>query len=135
MKNLILILFTTFCFSQSDVPEKYWLNDDTFDEAVIGSAFDDNEGETILVEFWAEFNAENCFAAWDQIENAKYYRIDIADSPKTKKQYRVRMAPTLIIFKNGSKQDVFKAGLDLLLPTDLKEVQETINEINKANKF
>ena len=63
MKNLILILFTTFCFSQSDVPEKYWLNDDTFDEAVIGSAFDDNEGETILVEFWAEFNAENCFAA------------------------------------------------------------------------
>ena len=135
MKNLILILFTTFCFSQSDVPEKYWLNDDTFDEVVIGSAFDDNEGETILVEFWAEFNAENCFAKWDQIENAKYYRIDIADSPKTKKQYRVRMAPTLIIFKNGSKQDVFKAGLDLLLPTDLKEVQETINEINNANKF
>jgi thiol-disulfide isomerase/thioredoxin len=117
------------------VPEKYWLNDDTFDEVVIGSAFDDNEGETILVEFWAEFNAENCFAKWDQIENAKYYRIDIADSPKTKKQYRVRMAPTLIIFKNGSKQDVFKAGLDLLLPTDLKEVQETINEINNANKF
>ena len=135
MKNLILILFTTFCFSQSDVPEKYWLNDDTFDEVVIGSAFDDDEGETILVEFWAEFNAENCFAEWDQIENAKYYRIDIADSPKTKKQYRVRMAPTLIIFKNGSKQDVFKAGLDLLLPTDLKEVQETINEINNANKF
>ena len=135
MKHLILILFTTFCFSQSDVPEKYWLNDDTFDEVVIGSAFDDNEGETILVEFWAEFNAENCFAEWDQIENAKYYRINIADSPKTKKQYRVRMAPTLIIFKNGSKQDVFKAGLDLLLPTNLKEIQETINEINKANKF
>jgi hypothetical protein len=45
------------------------------------------------------------------------------------------MAPTLIIFKNGSKQNVFKAGLDLLLPTDLKEVQETINEINNANKF
>ena len=117
------------------MPEKYWLNDDTFDEVVIGSAFDDNEGETILVEFWAEFNAENCFAEWDQIKNAKYYRINIADSPKTKKQYRVRMAPTLIIFKNGSKQNVFKAGLDLLLPTDLKEVQETINEINNANKF
>ena len=130
MKN-----FITFCFSQSDVPEKYWLNDDTFDEVVIGSAFDDNEGDTILVEFWAEFNAENCFAEWDQIKNAKYYRINIADSPKTKKQYRVRMAPTLIIFKNGSKQNVFKAGLDLLLPTDLKEVQETINEINNANKF
>ena len=33
------------------------------------------------------------------------------------------------------KEATFKAGLDLLLPTDLKEIQETINEINTANKF
>jgi len=135
MKNFILILFTTVCFSQSDVPSEYWLNDKSFEDTVIGSAFDDSESETILVEFWAEFNAENCFADWNKIENATYYRVNIADSPKTKKQYRVRMAPTIILFKNGEKQAVFKAGLDLLLPTDLKEVQETINEINKSNKF
>ena len=135
MKNFILILFTTVCFSQPDVPSEYWLDDKSFEDKVIGSAFDDSESETILVEFWAEFNAENCFADWNKIENATYYRVNIADSPKAKKQYRVRMAPTLILFKNGEKQAVFKAGLDLLLPTDLKEVQETINEINKANKF
>jgi hypothetical protein len=45
------------------------------------------------------------------------------------------MAPTLIIFKDGIKEVVFKAGLDLVLPADLNEIQEAINEINKASKF
>ena len=76
MKNFILILFTTVCFSQSDVPSEYWLDDKSFEDTVIGSAFDDSESETILVEFWAEFNAENCFADWNKIENATYYRVN-----------------------------------------------------------
>jgi hypothetical protein len=45
------------------------------------------------------------------------------------------MAPTLIIFKDGIKEIVFKAGLDLLLPADLEEIQEAINEINTASQF
>ena len=45
------------------------------------------------------------------------------------------MAPTIIIFKDGVKEEVWKAGLDLQLPTNLKEIQETINEINNASKF
>jgi len=45
------------------------------------------------------------------------------------------MAPTLIIFKDGVKENVFKAGLDLLLPADLEEIQEAINEVNKASQF
>ena len=60
---------------------------------------------------------------------------DIAKNPEAKKKYRVRMAPTLIIFKNGVKEIVFKAGLDLVLPVDLKKIQEVINEINNASKF
>ena len=45
------------------------------------------------------------------------------------------MAPTLIIFKGGIKEVMFKAGLDLVLPADLKEIQESINEVNTASKF
>ena len=45
------------------------------------------------------------------------------------------MSPTIIIFKDGVKEEVWKAGLDLQLPTNLKEIQETINEINNASKF
>ena len=87
------------------------------------------------MEFWASFNAANCFADWDKIKNAVYYRVDIAKAPNAKKEYRVRMAPTLIIFKGGIKEEVFKAGLDLVLPANLNEIQEAIDEVNTASKF
>ena len=136
MKYLILILIPFISFSQSDVPDKYWLDDNTFEKKISNnSAFGDDNEETILVEFWAKFNEANCFAEWEQVKDATYYRIDIAKAPKIKKEYRVRMAPTILIFKNGSVEASFKAGLDLELPTDLEEIQETINEINNAIKF
>jgi len=137
MKNiLILILLPLLSFSQTEVPEELWLDDSNFEDKVSdNSAFGDDNEETILVEFWAKFNEANCFAEWEQIKDALYYRIDIAKAPKIKKEYRVRMAPTILIFKNGSVEASFKAGLDLELPTDLEEIQKTINEINNANKF
>ena len=42
---------------------------------------------------------------------------------------------TLIAANDGSVEKAFKAGLDLLLPTNLVEIQETINEINQASNF
>ena len=136
MKHLILILFTTVTFSQSDVPSKYWINDDDFEDKVAGvSAFGDNNDETIVVEFWAEFNKDNCFDDWNKIEDALYYRVDITQAPKAKKEYRVRMVPTILIFKNGSVEESFKAGLDLELPTDLTEIQDAVDKINEQSKF
>ena len=70
-----------------------------------------------------------------ELKDVIYYRVDIAKAPVAKKKYRVRMAPTLIIFKDGVKQTVFKAGLDLVLPADIKEIQEAIDEINTASQF
>ncbi len=136
MRNLILILFTTISYAQADVPQKYWLDDSSFENTISdNNAFGDDNTETIVVEFWAKFNEANCFSQWQDIKNANYYRVDIAKAPKAKKQYRVRMAPTILIFKSGAVQESFKAGLDLLLPTDLKEIQSTINEINTASSF
>ncbi len=135
MKYLILILIPFLSFSQQDVPSKYWVDDYKFNKVISSNAFGDDNEKTIVIEFWAKFNEENCFAEWSKIKDALYYRVDIAKAPKAKKKYRVRMAPTILIFKNGALEESFKAGLDLQLPTDLEEIQETINEINKANKF
>ena len=127
---LVLLFVSTFSFSQTVI------TDDNFEQVIEGrSAFEDEGVSIIVIEFWAEFNKENCFAEWNKIKNAKYYRVDIAKAPKAKKKYRIRMAPTLIIFKNGEKQTIFKAGLDLLLPADLAEIQEAINEVNTASSF
>jgi hypothetical protein len=136
MKNLILLLIPFISFSQQDVPEQYWIDDTNFEDKIKeAKAFGDDESLPVVVEFWAKFNEVNCFAEWEELEDAVYYRVDIAKAPTAKKKYKVRMAPTIIIFKGGIKETVFKAGLDLELPADLKEIQEAINEVNTASKF
>ena len=34
------------------------------------------------------------------------------------------MAPTIILFKGGVKEDMWKAGLDLMLPAELSEIHQ-----------
>ena len=132
--KLILVLFTLNLQTSSDTPT--WIDDDEFEDTVSGSsAFGDDDDSIIIVEFWADFNKDNSFDEWNKLIGVKYYRIDIASAPVSKKKYRVRMTPTLIVFKNGEKQAIFKAGLDLLLPANLQEIQETIDEINTASSF
>ena len=136
MKYLFLLLIPFLSFSQQDVPDKYWIDDSNFEEKINEHhRFGDDDKLPIVVEFWAKFNEANCFAEWDKIENAVYYRVDISKASTAKKEYRVRMAPTIILFKGGVKEDIWKAGLDLVLPADLEEIQEAINEVNTASKF
>jgi len=136
MIKYIFLFFSLVLYTQEDVPDEYWIDDSNFEDTISdSSAFGENNEDTILVEFWAEFNKVNCFAKWQQIQDAKYYRVDIVKSPLAKKKYRIRMTPSLLIFKNGELEKSYKAGLDLLLPTNLQELQEDINNINKASQF
>ena len=134
--TLLLILLTNTIFAQVDVPAKYWIEDSNFEEKINENhSFGDDDKLPVVVEFWASFNAANCFADWDKIKNAIYYRVDIAKAPNAKKEYRIRMAPTIILFKGGIKEDMWKAGLDLMLPANLNDIQEAVDEINTASKF
>jgi len=128
--NIILILLSLNSYSQQ------WITDNNFDNKINEKqAFGDNQNLPVIVEFYASFNDDNKFNDWDKLENVLYYRADIAKCPKAKKKYKVRMAPTLIIFKDGVKETVFKAGLDLMLPADLNEIQEAVDEVNNASRF
>ena len=134
--TLLLILITNITFAQVDVPAEYWIEDSNFEEKINEHhSFGDDDKLPIIVEFWASFNAENCFAEWDKVKNAIYYRVDIAKAPNIKKEYRIRMAPTIILFKGGIKEDRWKAGLDLAMPVGLRYIQEAIDEVNTASKF
>jgi len=128
--NIILLLITFNSFGQE------WIVDDNFDSKINEKeAFGDNQTLPVVVEFYASFNDANKFEDWNKLENVIYYRADIAKCPVAKKKYKVRMAPTLIIFKEGIKEIVFKAGLDLMLPADVNEIQESINEVSAASQF
>ena len=137
MKNLLFLIFLlpTITYSQSEVPDKYWLNDSNYEEVVnTKGAFDDSESEIIVVEYWAKFNEKNCFSDWEKLQNVKYYRVDIAKTPLAKKKYRVRMAPTMFIITRDNLIK-FKAGLDLEFPVSVEEVNEAIEEAQNSNRF
>ncbi len=128
--NILLFLISFSGFSQE------WITDNNFDSKINEKqAFGDDESKPVIVEFYAKFNDANKFNDWDKLENVIYYRADIAVCPVAKKKYKVRMAPTLIIFKDGIKQTVFKAGLDLELPANLNQIQEAVDEVNTASQF
>ena len=128
--NLILLLICFNSYGQD------WITDKDFDSKINEhKAFGDDQTLPVIVEFWASFNDANKFEEWSKLKNVIYYRADISQCLAAKKKYRVRMVPTLIVFKEGIKEKMFKAGLDLILPADLSEIQESINEINNASKF
>tara|TARA_R110000822_G_scaffold27848_1_gene82807 strand:+ start:38 stop:442 length:405 start_codon:yes stop_codon:yes gene_type:complete len=134
MKNLlisVLLLIISFSgYSQE------FINDDNFEEKINQKhAFGDDDFNIVVVEFYVEFNKQNAFKEWKQLKGVKYFRADIQHVPEMKKKFRVRMAPTIIIFNQGSKEEIFKAGLDLLCPVTLEELQESLTELKTADKF
>ena len=113
-----------------------WADDSSLEEILNSkSAFGDDETSIVVVEFWAKFNEANAFPDWDKLQDVQYIRVDIGKAAKAKKEYRISMAPTLIIFKDGIAEESFKAGLDLECPVDLVELQEAIEEVKTAGAF
>ena len=112
-----------------------WADDSSLDNILNSkNAFGNDESTIIVVEFWAKFNEANAFTDWNKLSDVQYYRVDIAKAPKYKKEHRVRMAPTIIIWKNGIEK-TYKAGLDLECPVELTELLGDIKEIQEASAF
>lgn len=127
---LLILLLPIISYSQN------WADDSSLDGIINNQdAFGDDETQIVVIEFWAKFNEANAFEDWDKVKGVKYYRVDIGKAPKSKKEYRVRMAPTIIIFKDGVAEESFKAGLDLECPVTLDELNGAIEEVKTAGAF
>lgn len=127
--TIVLLLISTNVLSQEFITEE------EFDVAITGtSAFGENES-IVVIEVWAEFNKDNAFHNWKKLEGVKYHRINLAKAPGIKKKYRIRMVPTLLVFVDGSKELEYKAGLDLLCPVTLEELNDDIDELKESSQF
>mgnify|MGYP003131713889 FL=1 len=127
--TLILLLISTTVLSQEFITEE------EFDVAITGtSAFGDNES-IVVIEVWAEFNKDNAFHDWKNLKGLKYHRLDLANAPGIKKKYRIRMVPTILVFVDGSKELEYKAGLDLVCPVTLEELNNDIEELKQSTQF
>ena len=132
MKNFILVLLVIISFSSH---AQNWADDNKLEEVLnSSSAFGDDESPIIILEYWAKFNEANAFSDWDKVSDVQYFRVDIAKAPKYKKEHRIRMAPTIIIWRDGIEKS-YKAGLDLECPVNLAELMEGIEEVREASAF
>ena len=134
-----LILFFLFLLASIAVQGQEWVDDKSFDNVIGQGGFDDSQ-DIIIIEFWAEFNSKNAFHDWKQIgdlEGVKYYRCDVALSPESKKKFRVRMVPTILIFAGGDAFIKFKAkaGLDLLCPVDVNKMKAAVEVVRRESQF
>ena len=137
MKNLLL--FSIFILFSSLITPSHpeFINDRNFDTKIKGNPYDDDNGKIVIVEFWVEFNKKNAFKEWNQLKNVTYYRVDLSTSPKLKAKYKVRMAPTILIFSEGEPYIKFKAkaGLDLLCPVDLDKMERAIEVVKREAQY
>ena len=136
MRIILLFLIPIVTLAQQDVPDEYWIDDSNFESAInTNEAFGDDETKPVVVEFGQSLTNQIVLLSGINYKTFVYYRVNIAEAPEAKKKYRVRMAPTIIIFKGGIKETIFKAGLDLELPADLQEIQEAIKSQYKLLNF
>ena len=132
MKNILTIILLLI---STNVLAQEFITEEEFDVAITGtSAFGENES-IVVIEVWAEFNKDNAFHDWKNLKGLKYHRLDLAEAPGIKKKYRIRMVPTLLVFVDGSKELEYKAGLDLLCPVTLEELNDDIDELKESSQF
>tara|TARA_R100000742_G_C4279388_1_gene103807 strand:+ start:421 stop:837 length:417 start_codon:yes stop_codon:yes gene_type:complete len=135
-----IFLFILALLSSMTITAQEWVSDESFESVISGhSEFGDSD-DIIIIEFWAEFNKSNAFVEWKKVESldgVRYYRANIADCPSLKKEYKVRMVPTILIFSGGSAFIKFKAkaGLDLLCPVDYPKMVKAIEVVKREASF
>lgn len=127
MKKLLLILLvilSTAVFGQSKTTAPKYLTTSNFESSI-------NTG-VVVVEFTAPF--ANSYKDWNKIKDCKYYRVDIEKYPALKDKYKIRALPTVILFNNGTKEDMWRGNIMLELELDPEEIQEAIEDL-LSNKF
>ena len=104
-------------------------------EFVSSSSFDSKTAKgTVVIEFWAEWNAGNQVNFLPSLKDCESYRLCIVKGADVQKEYKVTAIPTVIIFDNGIEQERFNPNIMMQLTATKKKVQKAIDNIT-LSKF
>lgn len=104
-------------------------------EFVSSSTFESKTAKgTVVIEFWAEWNAGNQVDFLPSLKDCESYRLCIVKGADIQKKYKVTAIPTVIIFDNGVEQERFNPTIMMQLAATKKKVQKSIDNIT-LSKF
>jgi thiol-disulfide isomerase/thioredoxin len=104
-------------------------------EFVSSSSFESKTAKgTVVIEFWAEWNAGNQVDFLPSLKDCESYRLCIVKGADVQKKYKVTAIPTVIIFDNGVEQERFNPNIMMQLAATKKKVQKSIDNIT-LSKF
>lgn len=104
-------------------------------EFVSSSSFGSKTAKgTVVIEFWAEWNAGNQVNFLPSLKDCESYRLCIVKGADVQKEYKVTAIPTVIIFDNGVEQERFNPNIMMQLTATKKKVQKAIDNIT-LSKF
>ena len=99
-------------------------------EFVSSSSFESKTAKgTVVIEFWAEWNAGNQVDFLPSLKDCESYRLCIVKGADVQKKYKVTAIPTVIIFDNGVEQQRFNPNIMMQLTATKKKVQKSIDNI------
>ena len=90
--------------------------------------------DIVVVEFWAEWNAQNEFKELIKLKKCNVYRVDIVSNMDLQMDFGVEAIPTILIFDNGIEKERFKPNIMFQLDADKKIIQNSIDTL-LLNKF
>jgi hypothetical protein len=129
----IVILFCTDIIVGQDKPKPKVevINDDNFKKK-ISKGF-------ILIKFTAKYQMKNLdpkmFDGVKGFEGCVIYEVDHSSVKKVVKKLRIRNFPSIALFHDGKKKDVWKADMDGIVDVTNKHIKKAISDAMAGDVF
>ena len=107
------------------------INDDNFKKK-IAKGF-------VLVKFTATYQRKDLdsrlFDGIKGFEGCVIYKIDQSNVKGIVKKLRIRNYPSIVLYYNGSKKEVWKANMDSIIEIESKDIKKAINDVLAEDVF
>ena len=128
---LLFAGWTDLVWGQDKKPKVEVINDDNFKKK-IAKGF-------VLVKFTAPYQMANLdlklFVGVKGHEGCVIFEVDKSSVKKVVKKLRIRNYPSLALFHNGSKKEVWKADMDGIVDVKNKDIKEAIDDVLAGDVF
>ena len=129
--GLSFILCGNVVNGQDKKPKVEIINDDNFKKKV-AKGF-------VLIKFTAPYQMakldNKLFDGVKGFEGCVIYIVDNSEVKKVVKKLRIRNYPSIALFHNGKKQEVWKADMDGVVDVNNKEIKKAISDAMAGDVF